>query len=347
MDPEVRHGVVLALTGQERPRAIESLIVLTKDPEVHVRDWANLSRGDAGRGRDPLSFPREALVHRLADEDEDTRDEAIVGLARRRDRRMIRPSGADLASGSVGRLSVEAAATIGDPQPHPLLVALRGRWNVDVAALEEASGHARPARWARMILLDDDGSPLAPDDIAARRQGGKMNHGVVMFQGSERPELRIWEMAMGRGQFVALYTGRRMERSSDGSPWRALVVRAVPTSGEPPRFSRFPDLARNETEYARYEPAYDGEFLEMRHLCGRCSAVPTVVVPATARDAEVMRLGGEIVGLARRGDRRMIPALLRGSRLRLGRKTHSRGRRDDRRSATAPAPGRSSRSVEP
>ena len=124
-----------------------------------------------------------------------------------------------------------------------------------------------------------------------------MNHGVVMFQGSERPELRIWEMAMGRGQFVALYTGRRMERSSDGSPWRALVVRAVPTSGEPPRFSRFPDLARNETEYARYEPAYDGEFLEMRHWCGRCSAVPTVVVPATARDAEVMRLLGEMASI--------------------------------------------------
>ena len=70
------------------------------------------------------------------------------------------------------------------------------------------------------------------------------------------------------------------------SPGRPLV----PTSGEPPRFSRFPDLARNETEYARYEPAYDGEFLEMCHWCGRCSAVPTVVVPATARDAEVMCL---------------------------------------------------------
>ncbi len=124
-----------------------------------------------------------------------------------------------------------------------------------------------------------------------------MNHGVVMFQGSERPESRIWEMAMGRGQFVALYTGRRMERSSDGSPCEPWSSALVPTSGEPPRFSRFPDLARNETEYARYEPAYDGEFLEMCHWCGRCSAVPTVVVPATARDAEVMRLLGEMASI--------------------------------------------------
>ncbi len=87
VDPEVRHGVVLALMGQERPQAIESLIVLTKDPEAHVRDWATFALGTQVEVDTPEL--REALVDRLADEDEDTRDEAIVGLARRGDRRMI------------------------------------------------------------------------------------------------------------------------------------------------------------------------------------------------------------------------------------------------------------------
>jgi hypothetical protein len=44
----------------------------------------------------------------------------------------------ELASGSVGTLAVEAAALIGDPQLHPLLVALRGWWEVDEGLLGEA-----------------------------------------------------------------------------------------------------------------------------------------------------------------------------------------------------------------
>ena len=49
-----------------------------------------------------------------------------------------------------------------------------------------------------------------------------MNHGVVMFQRRGMPESRIREMAMGRGQFIAIYAARRTAGSigrSGGDLW--------------------------------------------------------------------------------------------------------------------------------
>ncbi len=135
-DPDVRHAVVLALMGQQDGRALATLAGLTRDPEANIRDWATFALGTQVEADTPEL--REALVARLADEDDDTRAEAIVGLARRGDRRMLPALHAELASGSVGRLAVEAAAMIGDPLLQPLLVSLRVRWNVDAEALEEA-----------------------------------------------------------------------------------------------------------------------------------------------------------------------------------------------------------------
>ncbi len=118
-----------------------------------------------------------------------------------------------------------------------------------------------------------------------------MNHGVVMIQRRDIPESRIWEMAMGRGQFIAVYTARRTEGSggrSGGDLWSSALVT---TTGEPLKSPAFADLAGNHTVYARYEPAYDDEFLTM---CQRCSGSPTIVLPANATDEEAMRLVGEL-----------------------------------------------------
>jgi hypothetical protein len=122
-----------------------------------------------------------------------------------------------------------------------------------------------------------------------------MNHGVVMFSHGDMPELRIWEMAMDRGEFVVIYATRWMGRLDDGTgcePWFSALV---PTTGEPPRFSSCLSVAGDDesTEYARYEPAYDGEFLEM---CRRCLGAPwsSVVLPAIATDQEAMRLLGKL-----------------------------------------------------
>ncbi len=128
-DPEVRHGVVFTLMGHADRQALRSLAELTRDPEVQVRDWATFALGTQVEVDTPEL--REALVERLADEDGDTRGEAMVGLARRGDRRMLPALREELASGSVGSLAVEAAALIGDPQSHPLLVALHDRGGPD------------------------------------------------------------------------------------------------------------------------------------------------------------------------------------------------------------------------
>jgi HEAT repeat protein len=135
-DPDVRHGVVDALTGHEDARAIDFLIELTGDPETHVRDWATFALGSQVEMDTPAL--REALVERLADEDDDTRCEALVGLARRGDRRVRTALCKELESDSVGSLAVEAAALIGDPELHPALIALRNWWDVDEELLEEA-----------------------------------------------------------------------------------------------------------------------------------------------------------------------------------------------------------------
>jgi HEAT repeat protein len=142
VDPDVRHAAVLALMGHEDSEALCGLVELTKDPEVHVRDWATFALGS----RSEVDTPelREALVERLADGDGDTRAEALVGLARRGDRRMLPALRKELASDSVGRLAVEAAALIGDPALHPLLVALRDWWDVDEGLLGEAIDACSP-----------------------------------------------------------------------------------------------------------------------------------------------------------------------------------------------------------
>lgn len=135
-DPDVRHGVVLALTGHEEEKALGVLIELTRDPEAHVRDWATFALGS----QVDVSTPelREALAERLSDEDDDTRAEAFIGLAQRGDRRVLTALRRELESDSVGSLAVEAAALIGDPELHPALLALKDWWDVDVGSLGEA-----------------------------------------------------------------------------------------------------------------------------------------------------------------------------------------------------------------
>src|SRR4029077_14951716 len=107
---DVRYGVVFALMGHEDRQALETLAELTRDPEAHVRDWATFALGSQAEADTPEL--REALVSRLADEDDDTRGEALVGLARRGDWRVLTALRRELESGSVGSLAVEAAALI-------------------------------------------------------------------------------------------------------------------------------------------------------------------------------------------------------------------------------------------
>jgi hypothetical protein len=135
-DPEVRYGVVQALTGHEDPLAIESLIELSKDDDARVRDWATFGLGQQLDADTPSL--REALIERLTDSDEEARGEALIGLARRGDARLIPALINELESESVGTLAVEAAELIADPQLYSALVALRDCWDVNADLLEAA-----------------------------------------------------------------------------------------------------------------------------------------------------------------------------------------------------------------
>lgn len=89
-DASVRHSVVLAMLTHEEDEAVETLIELSSDEDAHVRDWATFG---LGRQVDELDSPeiRDALVARLDDPDEDTRQEAVWSLALRGDAHAMEP----------------------------------------------------------------------------------------------------------------------------------------------------------------------------------------------------------------------------------------------------------------
>jgi hypothetical protein len=89
------------------------------------------------------------------------------------------------------------------------------------------------------------------DGTAAHRWAREMNHGVVMFQRRDMPESRIWKMAMGHGQFIAVYAARSTARSADGAASQLWSSALVPTTGGPMRYPPSPEPAEHGTDHAR------------------------------------------------------------------------------------------------
>lgn len=96
---------------------LERLLAMVDDPDRSNRDWATFLI--AGLPYDSPEI-RQALLRAADDHDPNTRDEAIVGLARR-DRsaaiNRLRP----LLNGEIGVVILEAATILGDPSLFPLL----------------------------------------------------------------------------------------------------------------------------------------------------------------------------------------------------------------------------------
>ncbi len=133
---DVRFGVVSGISCQEDALAISTLIELSSDEEEDVRNWASFGLGSQ-IDTDTVEI-REALFQRLADENQEIRGEALVGLAKRRDERVVELLIKELSSDSVGILAVEAAKEIGDAQLYSVLMQLKERWNIDKNLLEQA-----------------------------------------------------------------------------------------------------------------------------------------------------------------------------------------------------------------
>jgi len=86
-DGKIREGVVFALLGLEHDEALEALIQLSEDKLSQIRNWATFGLGDLVE-LDNQAI-REALWKRVKDRHQETRYEAILGLAKRRDEKIL------------------------------------------------------------------------------------------------------------------------------------------------------------------------------------------------------------------------------------------------------------------
>jgi len=113
-DPDLRLAVVHGLLGHVNEAAIDALMALMEDVDRRVRNWATFGIGTQVDTDTPAV--RDALATRLNDEDEDTRAEAVVGLANRRDERALEPLLRELAVERVSSIMIGAAEAMADPR---------------------------------------------------------------------------------------------------------------------------------------------------------------------------------------------------------------------------------------
>jgi len=118
-DEGIRESLVSALLSVDNKLAIETLINLTSDKFAHIRDWATFGIGTQ-IDRDN-KFIREALWKRVNDKNQETKLEAIVGLAKRKDNRVKKIIERELMNGEYGILLFEAIEDLKDKGFIPLL----------------------------------------------------------------------------------------------------------------------------------------------------------------------------------------------------------------------------------
>ena len=110
-DPGVRHAVAFALGSFPNEAAsIHALLKLMEDGEAEVRDWATFALGVLGDS-DSAEI-RDALFLRINDSNADVREEAMAGLGKRSDPRLIPILLTALESESLNERVIEAAAAM-------------------------------------------------------------------------------------------------------------------------------------------------------------------------------------------------------------------------------------------
>lgn len=115
----VKEGLVSALLGIENSTAIETLIKLSSDKLNHIRNWATFGLGtQIERNNKEI---REALWNRVNDKHQETKFEAILGLAIRKDNRINEIIRRELINGQFGTLLIEAIIETQSKEFLPLL----------------------------------------------------------------------------------------------------------------------------------------------------------------------------------------------------------------------------------
>lgn len=116
----VREALAIALGGVESEAAIDTLIGLSADSNTSVRDWATFGLGTLNDFSNPKII--DALWARTADEDQNTKLEAIVGLAKRNDNRVKGVIIEEIKRGEYGTLLFEAIELFPDKDFLPYLI---------------------------------------------------------------------------------------------------------------------------------------------------------------------------------------------------------------------------------
>lgn len=116
---DVRQSVVFAMLGVKNKVAIDTLVFLTNDRMAIIRDWATFGIGSQIEKN--TKAIRDALWQRVTDKNQNTKLEAIVGLARRKDKRVKEVIKRELKMGEYGTLLFEAIAELKDKEFLPFL----------------------------------------------------------------------------------------------------------------------------------------------------------------------------------------------------------------------------------
>jgi len=133
-DSRVRFALARALGSYAEPDATAALMRLARDRDDDVRDWATFGIG-ALRDADDDAI-RSLLWANAHDPDRDVRGEAVVGLARRGDARVIELLKERLADGDCRGYELEAVQEMPRPELLAPLQAL-------LAAAERSREHSR------------------------------------------------------------------------------------------------------------------------------------------------------------------------------------------------------------
>lgn len=115
----VKEGLTFALLGIDDLKAIDVLIKLSADKLSKIRNWATF--GLASQTDRNNKTIRDALWNRVNDKHQETKLEAIAGLAKRKDNRAKDIIIRELTAGEYGGLLIDAILETGDIDYLPLL----------------------------------------------------------------------------------------------------------------------------------------------------------------------------------------------------------------------------------
>jgi len=116
---DFRYAAVHGLMPHDTPIVVNALVMLSRDADRGVRDWATFCLGSQFESDSPTL--RAALRERLTDSDAEIRGEALVGLARRHDTSIAPLVLRELEGEFHGAWAIEAAGLLADPQFLPAL----------------------------------------------------------------------------------------------------------------------------------------------------------------------------------------------------------------------------------